>query len=114
MTTAGLAPRSNARLPTYHSAHLRRYHPYPMTSRRRDEDYLMTTVDHRGAFGGLEPIIEEPDTVAVETRRQRAETSHGHRRLAVAFVNMMFALRRKYHALLAVVDFLKGQEIETK
>ncbi|RDX53009.1 hypothetical protein OH76DRAFT_62930 [Lentinus brumalis] len=147
MATAGLAPRSTARLPTYHSAHLRRYHPYPMTSRRRDEDYLTTTVDHRSAFGGLEPIIEEPEAVATgpamtcqelpdrdfcpceldypvveedlirhyeETRRQQAETSNGHRRLAVAFVNMMFALRRKYHALLAVVDFLKGQEIETK
>lgn len=28
--------------------------------------------------------------------------------------NMMFALRRKYHALLAVADFLKAQETESK
>ncbi|KAI0721988.1 hypothetical protein C8T65DRAFT_629887 [Cerioporus squamosus] len=147
MATTGLLPPCVARLPSYRSTHLGRYHPYPMTFRPRDEDYLMTTVDHRGAFGDLDPIIEEPEVGAVEpamtwqelpdrdfcpyesdypvleedlvlqyeeARRQQAETTSAHRKVVAAFVNMMFAMRRKYLALLAVADFLKAKEMETK
>ena len=41
MATAGLSPSSIARLPTYRSTHLSRYHPYSMASRGHDDDYLM-------------------------------------------------------------------------
>ncbi len=58
MTTAGLAPRRTACLPTYHSTHLRQYHPYSMTFRHHDKDYLMvgrpvSVVAHAGAVSTL-------------------------------------------------------------
>ncbi|TFK87446.1 hypothetical protein K466DRAFT_586386 [Polyporus arcularius HHB13444] len=64
MAKAGSSPSGTSRLPSYRSTQ-NRLHPYSMASRRRDEDYLMTTVDRRGALGGLEPIIEEPEAVSL-------------------------------------------------
>ncbi|RPD62051.1 hypothetical protein L226DRAFT_571428 [Lentinus tigrinus ALCF2SS1-7] len=59
------------------------------------------------------PVVDD-DLVREYEYRRHAEATGGNRRLAVAFVNMMFTLRRKYYALLAVADFLKGEEMETK
>ncbi|RPD62030.1 hypothetical protein L226DRAFT_571407 [Lentinus tigrinus ALCF2SS1-7] len=144
MATVGSSPFSTARHPTHRRPHSSRYHPYSMVSRPYVEGHLMITVDRRSALGGLEPIIEEPEAISMDgplvvlgglpdrdfsddvvvsddLPRQSEHTCHepmqatsGHRRLAAAFVNMMFALRRKYVALLGSADLLKGQDTETK
>ncbi|KAI0721968.1 hypothetical protein C8T65DRAFT_629816 [Cerioporus squamosus] len=147
MATTGASPSSIARLPSYRSTH-HRFHPYPMVSRGRGEDYLMATIDRRSALGELDPIIEEPEAVTLarplvpfgelpdrdfspcdadhpaldddlachseHAHDEPTQATIGHWKLAAAFVNMMFALRRKYLELLAGADLLKDEEEETK
>ncbi|KAI0773764.1 hypothetical protein C8Q74DRAFT_780388 [Fomes fomentarius] len=64
MTKSGFLARDPSRLPFYRS-YTHRYHPYTMAARHpRGQDLLMKM---SGGAGGLEPIIEEPEAIRLQS-----------------------------------------------
>ncbi|KAI0924509.1 hypothetical protein AcW2_005383 [Taiwanofungus camphoratus] len=116
------------RLPSYRGSYVRRYHPYPMSSRhQKHNNYIMDSTPVTSADGWVRDL---PSAASLGILRSRdngsnadvstlnldhhsiapgehaCERDEKRQKLSVMVMSIMLALRRRYQAVLGVKDWL--------